>query len=84
MQPIPPSTSLVSKLPSGRDIHPPPGPYTPPSLDEDQLARMRAMPSADEPLETELNDSDEADFPGRESPGTLPDPRNAAGDRTYY
>ncbi|PLB33251.1 pH-signaling protein PalC [Aspergillus candidus] len=41
---IPPSTDLLNSLPSGRDIHSPPGPYKLPALDDEQLAQMRAPP----------------------------------------
>ncbi|KAF7585741.1 hypothetical protein BBP40_010181 [Aspergillus hancockii] len=44
---IPPSADLVANLPSGRDIHSPPGAYRLPSLDEEQLVRMRAPPAED-------------------------------------
>lgn len=59
-QRIPPSTNLLSSLPSGRDIHVPPAPYKPQSLDEEQLIHMRAPPEDDEPLPgSDGEDSDE-------------------------
>ncbi|BDD62570.1 hypothetical protein MPDQ_000913 [Monascus purpureus] len=59
-QRIPQSTNLLSSLPSGRDIHTPPAPYKPPSLDEEQLIHMRAPPEDDEPLPgSDGEDSDE-------------------------
>ncbi|PYH47985.1 pH-signaling protein PalC [Aspergillus saccharolyticus JOP 1030-1] len=45
---IPPSADLLANLPSGRDIHSPPGAYRIPALDEEQLVRMRAPPAEDE------------------------------------
>ncbi|KAM5451176.1 hypothetical protein MaudCBS49596_003881 [Microsporum audouinii] len=39
---IPSSTSYISNLPSGRDIHTAPAPYVPPMLEPGQLERMRA------------------------------------------
>ncbi|OJJ46196.1 hypothetical protein ASPZODRAFT_159753 [Penicilliopsis zonata CBS 506.65] len=55
---IPPSGPLLANLPSGRDIHSPPGPYKPPLLDEDQLVRMRAPPEEDN-IRPESEDSEE-------------------------
>lgn len=45
---VPPSTDLLANLPSGRDIHSPPGPYKLPNLDEDQLVRMRTPPDEED------------------------------------
>ncbi|KAL1998215.1 hypothetical protein VTN02DRAFT_6628 [Thermoascus thermophilus] len=91
-QPIPPSTNLLANLPSGRDIHAPPAPYTPPSLDEDQLVRMRAPPGDDElPADVDADDSDdEAEAAGRDTPGALPASRtlsraeSAGNGNAYY
>ena len=57
---VPPSTDLLTNLPSGRDIHSPPGPYKLPALDEEELVRMRAPPGDDE-IEpgSDMDDSDE-------------------------
>ncbi|KAL1964817.1 hypothetical protein VTN77DRAFT_6319 [Rasamsonia byssochlamydoides] len=84
-QVIPPSASLLSNLPSGRDIHSAPGPYTPPSLDEDQLVRMRAPPDEGEqqlPGLGENDDSDEEGSPG-EPPGAFPS-KPVTTDSTYF
>lgn len=40
-QSIPSPSSYASKLPSGRDIHAPPGPYVPPMLEPAELERLR-------------------------------------------
>ncbi|CAI7655879.1 unnamed protein product [Penicillium viridicatum] len=85
-QPIPPSTPLLSNLPSGRDIHSPPAPYQPPSVDEDQLMRMRAPPDErDDVLFGSDDDSeDDAGQPdGRGPPGTFPD-RSTTASSVYY
>ncbi|KAJ5233099.1 hypothetical protein N7468_006055 [Penicillium chermesinum] len=57
---IPPSAPLLSNLPSGRDIHSPPAPYQPPSLDESQLLRMRA-PADDQFDQQYGNDPDDSE-----------------------
>jgi hypothetical protein len=57
---VPPSTDLLTNLPSGRDIHSPPGSYKLPALDEEQLVRMRAPPGDDEiGPGSDMDDSDE-------------------------
>lgn len=79
---MPPSTDLLANLPSGRDIHSPPGPYNPPMLDEEQLVRMRAPPAEDEFAPgSDVDDSDE------ETPGDAKDAKGAFPERTesaYY
>lgn len=47
VQPVPPFESLLAAMPSGREYHTP-KPYTPPTLDPDILARMRAPPAPHE------------------------------------
>ncbi|KAN0067797.1 hypothetical protein V8E54_014044 [Elaphomyces granulatus] len=80
---IPSSTPLLSKLPSGRDIHTPPGPYVPPSLDKNQLVRMRAPPEDEETSDLGGNDSDEeADASSKVS--SFPGPKTMASDAPYY
>ncbi|GFF53413.1 pH-response regulator protein palC [Aspergillus udagawae] len=79
---IPPSTDLLANLPSGRDIHSPPGPYKLPCLDEEQLVRMRA-PLAEDDHETriEMDDSDdELTGPAGVAPGAFPE----RSESTYY
>ncbi|KAJ5125012.1 uncharacterized protein N7515_008837 [Penicillium bovifimosum] len=82
---IPPSAPLLSNLPSGRDIHSPPAPYQPPSLDEDQLMRMRAPP--DERNDVQFGGSDSEDeavqSDHRGPPGGFPD-RSATASSVYY
>ncbi|WEW58629.1 hypothetical protein PRK78_004097 [Emydomyces testavorans] len=69
-QPVPSSTSYLSTLPSGRDIHSPPGPYVPPLLDSDHLARMRAPPESPEPENVDAESSeDEAETPSERRGG---------------
>lgn len=86
-QAIPPSAPLLSNLPSGRDIHSPPAPYKPPSLDEDQLVRMRAPPDENEDLHfgSDPDDSEEDAVPAeaRGPPGSFPD-RSETATSTYY
>lgn len=84
---IPPSAPLLANLPSGRDIHTPPAPFTPPSLDEDQLLRMRAPPDesqyfrfASDPDDSEDN-GDPVSTPG--PPGGFPD-RSQTASNVYY
>lgn len=83
---IPPSAPLLANLPSGRDIHSPPALYKPPSLDEDQLVRMRAPPEEREDLHygSDPDDSDE-DFPAdaRGPPGGFSD-RSETASAAYY
>lgn len=55
---------MLANLPSGRDIHSPPGPYKIPCLDEDQLVRMRAPPENDDFRADSEEDSDEDTTPG--------------------
>ncbi|PWY89116.1 hypothetical protein BO70DRAFT_426782 [Aspergillus heteromorphus CBS 117.55] len=79
---IPPSAELLANLPSGRDIHSPPAPYKIPSLDEEQLVRMRAPPADDESGPgSDVDDSDEdpASVPRVYTPGTL-----ERSDSAYY
>ena len=85
-QSIPPFAPLVASMPSGREMHIS-KPYTPPSLDEDVLANMRAPPDRDsfgsqgsDRSSTEAEDSTSAGvpgaFPGVTSPGE--------GERPFY
>ncbi|EAW19055.1 pH-signaling protein PalC [Aspergillus fischeri NRRL 181] len=79
---IPPSTDLLANLPSGRDIHSPPGPYKLPSLDEEQLVRMRAPPAEDdyEPRMDMDDSDDELTSPAGVAPGAFPE----RSESTYY
>lgn len=79
---IPPSADLQANLPSGRDIHSPPGPYKIPTLDAEELAQMRAPPMADELGMSSDMDSDEEPVGGPRSttPGGLPERTDSA----YY
>ncbi|KAK2748786.1 hypothetical protein FQN57_000367 [Myotisia sp. PD_48] len=65
-QSIPPSTSLISNLPSGRDIHSTPASYVPPTLDPEQLERMRGPPDASDNINGESSGEDD-DFEGESS-----------------
>jgi len=83
---IPPPASLLTNIPSGRDIHQPPAPYKPPSLEEDQLARMRAPPDENQlHFGSDPDDSDEDALPaeGRGPPGGFPD-RIETASSAYY
>lgn len=65
---MPPSTDLLANLPSGRDIHSPPGLYKPPMLDEEQLVRMRAPPADNEYAPgSDMDDSDEETSDARDA-----------------
>ncbi|TPR03068.1 hypothetical protein CAN33_0013095 [Aspergillus niger] len=80
---IPPSTDLLANLPSGRDIHSAPAPYKIPSLDEEQLVRMRAPPVEDDfGPGSDVEDSDEeaASVARVYTPGTVPE----RSDSAYY
>ncbi|KAJ5675226.1 uncharacterized protein N7477_005160 [Penicillium maclennaniae] len=83
---IPSPASLLSNIPSGRDIHQTPVPYKPPSLEEDQLARMRAPPDEHQQLHfgSDPDDSDEEALPEpRGPPGGFPD-RSETASSAYY
>ncbi|KAL5357390.1 hypothetical protein BJX96DRAFT_11615 [Aspergillus floccosus] len=79
---IPPSADLLANLPSGRDIHSPPGPYKIPTLDAEELTQMRAPPMADELGMSSDMDSDEEPVGGLRSatPGGFPERTDSA----YY
>ncbi|KAJ5355213.1 pH-response regulator protein palC [Penicillium cataractarum] len=86
-QAIPPSAPLLASLPSGRDIHTPPAPYKPASLDEDQLARMQALPdeSVNMRFGSDPDDSEEEPVSagGPTAPGGFPD-RSQTASNVYY
>lgn len=83
-QTIPPSAPLLANLPSGRDIHTPPAPYTPPSIDADQLLRMRAPPDEHQNLHfASEDDSEEESSPMPGPPGGFPD-RAQTASNVYY
>ncbi|KAI9852673.1 MAG: hypothetical protein M1838_006130 [Thelocarpon superellum] len=89
-QTIPPSTTLLARLPSGREIHNVP-PYPPPSLDADVLATMRSPlePRARELYDAEHGDDDDDDEAddrdGAGIPGAFPGAsiRSASGTGYY-
>lgn len=77
---------MLSNLPSGRDIHLAPAPYQPPSLDEDELLRMRAIPDERDDVNFgNDDDSEDEAAPGAEHalPGAFPD-RSATASSVYY
>ncbi|KAJ5766052.1 uncharacterized protein N7511_003668 [Penicillium nucicola] len=84
---VPSATPLLSNLPSGRDIHSPPAPYQPPSLEEDQLIRMRAPSEERDDLQFGSDDDSDEDAAqpsgGRAPPGGFPD-RSATASSVYY
>ncbi|KAK7420116.1 hypothetical protein QQX98_002979 [Neonectria punicea] len=57
-RPIPPVNSLLSKMPSGREIHSI-KPFEPPTLDRDVLESMRAPPNVIDEFENDLSSDDE-------------------------
>ena len=83
-QRIPPSESLVSAMPSGREIHSP-KPYTTPSLEADTVARLRAPLDHNEEhrsIESD-NSTDEDEGSGSALPGSFPR-MTVSDDGTYY
>lgn len=58
-QAIPSSASYLANLPCGRDIHSPPGPYVPPRLDPEQIAKMQAPPEQEHHLDDVESSGDE-------------------------
>lgn len=81
-QHIPPTSSLLSTMPSGREIHSP-QPYKPPSLDPGTIARMRAPLDREAEASVLVGDSDDSE---REDSGTVPGsfPRTSNTDATYF
>ena len=67
---IPPANSLLSKMPSGREIHTI-KPYQPPTLDRDVLEAMRAPPEEPDNFENDLSSDDEVKG-GPSAPGAFP------------
>ncbi|KAK2764544.1 hypothetical protein FQN54_009239 [Arachnomyces sp. PD_36] len=89
---IPSPKTLLTTLPSGRDIHSPQS-YTPPSLGDSQLIRMRAPPEDDDNLPGAGDDGmdsssedDGGDFgkPGAVPPGGFPESRASSGHGSGY
>ncbi|KAK2789012.1 hypothetical protein FQN52_000169 [Onygenales sp. PD_12] len=60
---IPSSASYAANLPSGRDIHSTPAPYSPPQLDADHLVRLRAPPDSSDSLDVIDSSDEEVDEP---------------------
>ncbi|KAH7159869.1 hypothetical protein B0J13DRAFT_115286 [Dactylonectria estremocensis] len=86
---IPPINSLLSKMPSGREIHSIKA-YEPPVLDRDVLEGMRAPPEEVDAFENDLSSDDEIKggpsapigaFPG--TPGDYPRSASTAGNAYY-
>ena len=69
-------------MPSGREIHTPQL-YSPPSLDEDALAKMRAPVDRDAEDAQEEDDESSDDERPSELPGTFP-ASSSAGGVSYY
>ncbi|CAM1503039.1 Fc.00g078150.m01.CDS01 [Cosmosporella sp. VM-42] len=69
-QPIPPINSLLSKMPSGREIHTI-KPFQPPSLEVDVLEAMKAAPEEPDNFENDLSSDDEVKG-GPSAPGAFP------------
>lgn len=83
---MPSPQSLLNTLPSGRDIHSPQS-YTPPTLDDHQLIRLRAPPEDDDRLPGAGDDgmdssSDDDEVSG--TPGGFPESRASSGQGTGY
>ncbi|PKY07157.1 hypothetical protein P168DRAFT_287655 [Aspergillus campestris IBT 28561] len=78
---IPPSSDLLNSLPSGRDIHSPPGPYKLPALDDEQLAQMRAPPDDTGSISGESDEEEGDEGLGEtHTPGAYPERTESA----YY
>ncbi|KAM0562449.1 hypothetical protein ACHAPJ_002139 [Fusarium lateritium] len=73
---IPPINTLLSKMPSGREIHTV-KPYEPPSLERDVLEAMRAPPEEDDDFVDDLSSDDDVkggpSAPAGAFPGTAHD-----------
>lgn len=73
---VPPVNTLLSKMPSGREIHTI-KPYEIPSLDNDIVEGMRAPPEGDDAYVDDLSSDDEikgeASAPVGAFPGTVND-----------
>lgn len=86
---IPPVNSLLSKMPSGREIHSI-KPFEPPTLDRDVLEAMRAPPEEIDEFENDLSSDDEVrggpSQPVGAFPGTVGDYARSPGTpgNVYY
>ena len=84
---VPPSSPLLTKLPSGRDIHPPPTLFKLPSLDDDTLVRMRAPLDDTQVAQVDYNlgDSEEESIPiGPGEPLMGAPGRSGSASNVYY
>lgn len=88
-QAIPPINSLLSKMPSGRDIHTI-KPYALPALDRDAVEAMRAPPSRNDDIGDDMSSEDEnrgaPSAPAGAYPGTTEDYGRSpsTGGNNYY
>lgn len=89
VQTVPPFEPLLAGMPSGREYHVP-KPWSPPTLDSDMLARMRAPPTPREKaFRGEEDDSGAEDGYARAEPvgafpGTANDYKRSATSSNYY
>jgi hypothetical protein len=89
-QHIPPINSLLSKMPSGREIHTV-KPYEPPALSSDALDAMRSAPDRDDYVDDMSSDEDLGGgpsapvgaFPGTEG-NYGRESKSSLGGSTYY
>ena len=88
-QAIPAVSTLIPKMPSGREIHTVKA-YQPPTLDRDILEAMRSLPDREDDLGDDLSSDDDAkggpSAPAGAFPGTLGDygaSRSASGNAYY-
>lgn len=85
-QHIPPINSLLSKMPSGREIHTI-KPYSPPQLERDVLDAMRAPPDGEDDVGNEWSSGDETkvdETPVGAFPGTSADYTGGRATGTGY
>ncbi|TQS34029.1 hypothetical protein Golomagni_05606, partial [Golovinomyces magnicellulatus] len=85
-QPIPPINSLLSKMPSGREMHTI-QPYAPPQLDPGILNAMRAPPEGDDDVGNEWSSDEETlneNGPVGAFPGTSADYSSGRATQNAY
>ena len=83
---IPPPDPLIASMPSGRDVHSEKA-FSPPTLDEESLARMRAPLGRDAEIDVDANgDSSDDEVEARIAPpGTFPGSSGStSNDNAYY
>lgn len=77
-QAIPPASSLLPKMPSGREIHTV-KPYQVPVLDKDALEAMRCVPDREDDVADNASSDDDGVKDAPAAPGTFPGTADAYG-----